>query len=258
MMPTPFAGQSALVTGGASGIGRATALLLARRGARVVVTDVSEEGVAETVRLVAADGGTAIGRRVDVTVDAEVAAAVAAAVETFGGLDVAVNVAGVGGVQAPTADYAEDAWLRVVDVNLTGVWRAMRHEIPAMLRPGTARAGGAIVNVSSASGLVGFPMHAAYSASKHGVVGLTRTAALEYARHGLRINAICPGFVDTPMVALMTGKDPEIERALGNRMPIGRLGTVEEVAAAIAWMASDEAAFMVGHALAYDGGIAAA
>lgn len=256
-MPTRLADQTALVTGAASGIGRAAAVRLAQEGARVVVTDVSDEGIAETVRLIEAAGGQALARRVDVTVDAQVAAAVAAAVETFGGLDVAVNVAGVGGVQAPTADYPEDAWLRVVDVNLTGVWRSMRHEIPAMLRPGAARPGGAIVNVSSASGLVGFPMHAAYAASKHGVVGLTRTAALEYARHGLRINAICPGFVDTPMVALMTGRDPEVERALGNRMPIGRLGTVEEVAAAIAWMASDDAAFMIGHALAYDGGIAA-
>lgn len=252
-MPAPSALRTALVTGAASGIGRATALRLARDGARVVAADVDDAGVAETVRRIEGGGGAALGRRVDVTVDADLAGAVAAAEAAFGGLDVAVNAAGIGGVQAPTADYPEGVWARVVEVNLGGVWRAMRHEIPAMLR----RGGGAIVNVSSASGLVGFPLHAAYAASKHAVVGLTRTAALEYARQGVRINCICPGFVDTPMVAPITQGDAGAARELGRRMPVGRLGTVEEVAAAIAWMASDEAAFLIGHALAFDGGIAA-
>jgi NAD(P)-dependent dehydrogenase (short-subunit alcohol dehydrogenase family) len=211
-MPHDFTGQVALVTGGGSGIGRAAALALAAGGARLVAADVDEAGAAETVRLVEAGGGEAAAVRVDVTRPADCAAAVDLAVARFGGLDLAVNAAGVGGVEARTADYPEDDWHRTLAVNLTGVWNAMRAELPAILArtagraaAGEAAAGGAVVNVASVAGLVGFPAHAAYAASKHGVVGLTRTAALEYARRGVRVNALCPGFTRTPMVDRITG-----------------------------------------------------
>jgi NAD(P)-dependent dehydrogenase (short-subunit alcohol dehydrogenase family) len=252
-MPHDFAGQVALVTGGGSGIGRAAALALAAGGARVVAADLDEAGAAETARLVAAAGGEAVAARADVTRPADCAAAVAAAVSRFGGLDLAVNAAGVGGVEARTAEYPEDDWHRTLAVNLTGVWNAMRAELPAIL----ARSGGAVVNVASVAGLVGFPAHAAYAASKHGVIGLTRTAALEYARRGVRVNALCPGFTRTPMVDRITGATPAGEAALAGRVPIQRLGTVEEIGAAAAYLCSREAAFMIGHALVLDGGIVA-
>jgi NAD(P)-dependent dehydrogenase (short-subunit alcohol dehydrogenase family) len=268
-MPHDFTGQVALVTGGGSGIGRAAALALAAGGARLVAADVDEAGAAETVRLVEAGGGEAAAVRVDVTRAADCAAAVDLAVARFGGLDLAVNAAGVGGVEARTADYPEDDWHRTLAVNLTGVWNAMRAELPAILArttgraaagqaaPGEAAAGGAVVNVASVAGLVGFPAHAAYAASKHGVVGLTRTAALEYARRGVRVNALCPGFTRTPMVDRITGATPEGEAALAARVPIQRLGTVEEIGAAAAYLCSREAAFMIGHALVVDGGLVA-
>jgi NAD(P)-dependent dehydrogenase (short-subunit alcohol dehydrogenase family) len=177
-----------------------------------------------------------------------------AAVRGFGGVDLAINAAGVGGVDARTAEYPEDDWQRTLDVNLTGTWQCMRHEIPAML----ARGAGTIVNVASAAGLVGFARHAAYAASKHGVVGLTRTAALEYARRGVRVNAVCPGFTDTPMVTAMTGGRPELAASLAERVPLGRIATPEEIAGAIVYLCSDAAAFMVGHAMVLDGGLVAA
>jgi NAD(P)-dependent dehydrogenase (short-subunit alcohol dehydrogenase family) len=258
-MAQELAGRVAVVTGGASGIGRATAHALARAGAQVVVADVDAARTAAVVAELHAGGGTAIAATADVTDDAAVKAMVASAVSTFGGLDLAVNAAGVGGVDAVTHAYPEDAWLRTIDVNLTGLWRCMRHEIPALLARGaqTGRTT-AIVNVASVAGLAGFPRHAAYAASKHAVVGLTKTAALEYARRGLRVNAICPGFTDTPMVEQITGDDPEQEAQLARRMPIGRLGTPEEIAAGALYLCSDAAAFMIGHALVLDGGIVAA
>ncbi|MDF1505754.1 SDR family oxidoreductase, partial [Roseisolibacter sp. H3M3-2] len=203
-------------------------------------------------------GGASVAVACDVTDDAAVRAAVAACVAEFGGLDCAVNAAGVGGAQEPTHAYPEAAWHRTLDVNLTGVWRCLRHQLPAMLATG-ARTGRtqSVVNVASVAGLVGFPRHAAYAASKHGVVGLTKTAALEYARRGVRVNAICPGFTDTPMVEQLTGDDPAQEAALAQRLPIGRLGTPDEIAAAALYLCSDAAAFMVGHALVLDGGIVA-
>ena len=257
-MAQELAGRVAVVTGGASGIGRATAHALTHAGAQVVVADVDRARADAVVAELHAAGGTGLAVAVDVTDDAAVRAMVAAAVGTFGGLDLAVNAAGVGGIQAPTHVYGEDAWRLTIDVNLTGVWRSMRHEIPALLARGaqTGRTT-AIVNVSSVAGLVGFPAHAAYCASKHGVIGLTRTAALEYARRGLRVNAICPGFTDTPMVEQITGDDPEQEAQLARRMPIGRLGTPEEIAAGILYLCSDAAAFAIGHALVLDGGITA-
>lgn len=252
-MPHSFSGQVAFVTGGGSGIGRAAALALATGGAAVVPADLDEAGAHETGALVEAAGGQALPVRVDVTDAASCRAAVDAAVARFGGLDLAVNAAGVGGVEARTADYPEDDWHRTLAVNLTGVWNAMRAELPAIV----ARRAGAVVNVASVAGLVGFPAHAAYAASKHGVIGLTRSAALEYARRGVRVNALCPGFTRTPMVDRMTGATPAGEAALASRIPIQRLGTVEEIGAAVAYLCSAEAAFMIGHALVIDGGIVA-
>ncbi|MBN8618005.1 MAG: SDR family oxidoreductase [Anaerolineae bacterium] len=236
-----------LVTGGGSGIGRATALALAAAGARVVVSDVNGEGAAETVRLVEAVGGRAWGMVVDVTQGAAVEALVRGTVERYGRLDWAVNNAGVGGVMAPTDQQSEAAWDSIMEVNLKGVWLCMKYEIRAMLEQG----GGAIVNVASAAGLVGFRYAAPYAASKHGVVGLTRSAALEYARKGIRVNAVCPGFTETPMVA---GLGETMVEATVKAIPMRRLGTPEEIAQAIVWLCSEGASFVTGHALAVDGG----
>lgn len=190
------AGKVAVVTGAAAGIGRATVLAFAKAGARVVAADLNEAEGEETVRLAEAAGGEVRFVTTDVTRDEDVARMVQVAKDAFGGLDFAFNNAGIEGVLAPTADYPEDAWLKVLDVNLTSVWRCMKHEIPAMLE----RGGGAIVNNASILGLVGFANAPAYTASKHGVVGLTKAAAQEYAPRGIRINAVCPGFIETPMV----------------------------------------------------------
>jgi|JI10StandDraft_1071094.scaffolds.fasta_scaffold01129_4 NAD(P)-dependent dehydrogenase (short-subunit alcohol dehydrogenase family) len=264
--PHAFQGRVAFITGGASGLGKAAALQLLAVGARVVIADVEIDAAHEwTTRADARSERTAghtvggdavtdraIAVRCDVRDDLDVAQAVATAVTAFGRLDIAINAAGIGGPEVRTAEYAPDEWHRVIDVNLNGVWRAMRHEIPAMLAAG----GGAIVNVSSTAGLVGFPRHPAYAASKHGVVGLTRTAALEYAKKGIRINAVCPGFTLTPMVQQMI--DAGLPQAqLESRVPMGRLGTVDEVAATIVYLCSPASAFMTGHALAIDGGISA-
>ena len=251
-MTTEFTGQVAFITGGATGIGRAAALQLAAAGAHVVVADVALDAAWATMAECEQAGPKALAVACDVRRDAEVAAAVKAAVDTFGTLDIAINAAGVGGREVRTADYDPADWDTVIDINLTGVWRSMRHEIPAMIR----KQRGCIVNVASVAGLNGFPRHPAYAASKHGVVGLTKTAALEYARKGLRINALCPGFTLTPMVQQML--DAGLPRdELANRVPLGRLGTPEEVAASALYLCSNAAAFMIGHALTVDGGIVA-
>ncbi len=254
-MSHEFGGKIALVTGGGSGIGRATALAFVRQGAQVVVADTVEpaaQAVAEEVRQV---GGEALALRADVSRAAEVEAMVNAAVERFGTIDFAVLSAGVGGIAARTDEHPEEVWRQVLDVNLTGVWLCMKQVIPVMLEAG----GGAIVNVASVAGLVGYPRHAAYAASKHGVIGLTRTAALEYGRRGIRINAVCPGFTRTPMVEEgLIAEGAEAEERLVSRVPLGRLGTPEEIAASILYLCSDAAGFMVGHALTLDGGITAA
>jgi NAD(P)-dependent dehydrogenase (short-subunit alcohol dehydrogenase family) len=252
MSPDEFHNQVALITGGASGLGRAAAEQLAARGACVVVADVQREAADALAQTLEERGGRAIAVTCDVRDDDAVHSAVRAAVDHFGTLDIAINAAGIGGPEVRTAEYDPDAWSRVIDINLTGVWRSMRHEIPAMLASG----GGAIVNVASVAGLIGFPRHPAYAASKHGVIGLTRTAALEYGRKGLRINALCPGFTLTPMVQQML--DAGLAQSdLVARVPLGRLGTADEVAASALFLCSTAAAFMSGHALTIDGGIVA-
>lgn len=250
-------GKVALVTGGASGIGRATACRFAGAGARVVVADVDEALARETVALIEAAGGEALPVRVDVRVSDEVEGAVRLAVERFGGLDFAVNSAGIQGPLLATADYAEADWAAVIGINLTGVWLCMKHELRQMLASG----GGAIVNVASNFGLVGSESMPAYCASKHGVLGLTKAAALDYAHSGIRVNAICPGATATPLVTKILEADPargeELIAGITAALPLGRMARPEEVATAAVWLCSDEAAFVAGAALSVDGGYVA-
>ena len=243
-------GKASLVTGGGSGLGRASAIALARAGATVTVADVDEQGGKETAALVSEEaGGDADFVRADVTQADEVEAMVDKAVARWGHLDCALNNAGTTGVSAPTADYTLDDWNRAIALNLTGVFLCLKYELPAMLERG-----GAIVNMASGAGLVGFPGLPAYVASKHGVVGLTRAAALEYASQGVRVNAICPGSTRTPMLEGFMGGDEQVERMMTRAVPLGRLGRPEEIAEAVVWLCSDAASFVVGHSLAVDGG----
>jgi NAD(P)-dependent dehydrogenase (short-subunit alcohol dehydrogenase family) len=250
-----FSGKVALVTGGASGIGRACAQLFAREGASVVVSDVAVEGGEETVRLIGEDGGEASFVEADVSKALEVESLVRRALEAYGRLDYAFNNAGIEGRMATnTADYPEEDWDRVIAVNLKGVWLCMKHEIDQML----AQGGGSIVNNSSVEGLVGLQGTSAYAASKHGVVGLTKTAALEYAQSGIRVNAVCPGLIRTPMVERYTGGDAETEAQWAAIFePVGRMGSPDEVAEAVVWLCSEAASFVTGHAMAVDGGFVA-
>lgn len=240
----------ALVTGGGSGIGRASALTFAREGAKVIVADVVVEGGEETMQMIREAGGEAIFVKADVSKAAEVEALINKAVETYGRLDCALNNAGIEGIKAPTVDCTEENWDRTININLKGVWLCMRCEIHQMLKQG----GGAIVNTSSTAGLVGVQGRPAYVASKHGVVGLTKAAALEYAKAGIRINAVCPGSIRTPMMERIIGGDPQEEALQIARQPVGRLGSPEEVAEAVVWLCSDAASFVTGHIMAVDGG----
>ncbi len=246
-------GKVALVTGGGSGIGRATCLAMAREGARVAVADVVLEGGQETVRLIEEAGGQAICIRADVSQAAEVEAMVKQTVETCGRLDCAFNNAGIEGPVCGTPEYSEEDFDRVVAIDLKGVWLCMKYEIPHMLEGG----GGAIVNTASVAGLVAFQGLSAYVASKHGVNGLTKTAALEYAKDGLRVNAVCPGVIETPMLRRAFAKSPGMEEGVGTAGPIGRLGQPQEIAEAVVWLCSDAASFVTGLPMAVDGGLIA-
>lgn len=243
-------GKTALVTGGGSGIGQAAAQIFAREGAKVVVADVLVEGGEETVKRIKTGGGEAIFVRTDVAQAAEVEAMVKRTVDTYGRLDCAFNNAGIAGTAAKTADYTQAQWDRVMAINLKGVWLCMKYELQQMLRQGS----GAIVNTASVAGLVGFRSGPAYVAAKHGVVGLTKTAALEYAKAGIRVNALCPGVIRTPMFERGLKVDPRIEETMAAREPVGRLGKPEEIAEAVVWLCSDAASFVTGLPMAVDGG----
>ena len=243
-------GEVALVTGAGGGIGAATARLFAAEGARVVVVDIDPAGAEGTAAAILADGGQAVGLAVDVTDEAQVEAAVATAVERWGRLDCAHNNAGTSGTPAAFTDLSLHDWDAVVRLNLTGVFLCMKHELRVMAPAGR----GAIVNTSSGAGVIGFPSLPHYVASKHGVLGLTKTAAQEYARSGIRVNAICPGTTDTPMMQAFIGGDPGIEKVMKRTVPTGELGRPEQIAEAVVWLCSDRASFVNGDTMLVDGG----
>lgn len=250
-METTFKNKVALVTGGASGIGRATALAFAKKGAKVAVADWKEND--EMVDLIKELGSEGIFIKCDVSKTDDVKAMVAQTIATFGRLDFAFNNAGIEGASAPTQECTEENWDKTIGVNLKGVWLCMKYEIPEILKQGK----GAIVNCASVAGLVGIAALPAYVASKHGIVGLTKTTALECASQGIRVNVVCPGVIQTPMIDRLTGQTKEgIERFKGFE-PIGRFGLPEEIANAVVWLCSDEASFVTGHVMAVDGGFTA-
>ena len=245
-----FEGKVALVTGGASGIGRTTALAFAREGAKVVIADIDVEGGEETAKMIRDAGGEAIFVMTDVRIADEVKNMVDKAVEAFGRLDIAFNNAGINEDAVSISRCAEDSWERMIGTNLTGVFLCMKYELPKLRKSG----GGSIVNTASVMGLVGDGSHPGYSGSKHGVVGLTRTAAIVYAQAGIRINVVCPGPTFTPMISRLTDGNPEVERLLLSNIPMNRMAKPEEIALAVLFLCSDDASYITGHALAVDGG----
>lgn len=252
-MSTEYKDKVALITGASSGIGFATAQAFAKQGAKVVIADVQTDKGEQAVAAIKQAGGEASFVKTDVSDPKQVENMVAHTLSTYQRLDFAINNAGIDGDRALTADCSEQNWDRVIDINLKGVWLCMKHEIPQMLKQG----GGCIVNIASIAGVVGFQNVPAYCASKGGVIQLTKTAALEYAKQGVRINAVCPGVIKTPMVAGVFEKDPKMEEALNAGTPIGRLGSPEEIASAIMWLCSEHAGFMIGQPLIMDGGFTA-
>lgn len=249
-------GKTALISGGARGIGRAAAILFAREGARVAVADLNADGAKETVEIINKAGGQAISIKVEVTSAADVNAMVARTVDAFGRLDCAFNNAGIAGFQVnasgkKTAEWSEEAFDRMIAVNLKGVWLAMRAEIDVMLAQGS----GAIVNTASIAGLVGLPTSSAYVAAKHGVIGLTKTAAIEYATNKIRVNSVCPGYIETDMTKdAMARRGDDIMRATAAR----RMGTAQEIAEMVCWLCSDRASYVTGANYNVDGGYVAA
>jgi NAD(P)-dependent dehydrogenase (short-subunit alcohol dehydrogenase family) len=242
-----FENKVVIVTGAASGIGRATAISFAKEGAAVVVSDVSETGGLETIKLIQDQKGTATFIKCDVSLESEVKNLVAKTIETYGKLDCAFNNAGIEGTPSSTTECTEENWNRTINTDLKGVWLCMKHEIPAMLASGK----GSIVNCSSIAGLVGFETIPAYVASKHGVIGLTETAALEFAKKNIRVNAVCPGVIHTPMLDRFDKGD---EMAMADQTPVGRVGQPEEIADSVLWLCSDKSSYVTGQSIAIDGG----
>ncbi len=243
----------ALITGGGSGIGRATALIFAREGAKLVIADLNRKGAEETAAMIEQSGGQALALQCDVLKTAAVEDLVQQTVKKFGRMDCAFNTAGVAGDLARTADSTEECWDFVVGIDLKAVWLCMKYEIAQMLKQNS----GAIVNTASIAGLGANPLGIAYCASKHGVLGLTRTAAVEYARIPIRVNAVCPGVTQTPMVEQGIAKRPSMRQTFEKIHPMGRLGRAEEIGEAVAWLSSDAASFVTGIALPVDGGFTA-
>jgi len=263
---TRFKDKVALVTGGSGGIGRASALAFAREGAKVVVSDIQVETGEETVALIKEAGGQAVFIRADVSNSRQVESLIEQTVRTLGGLHYAHNNAGIGGEKAPLIEQAEETWDKVIDINLKGVWLCMKYQIKEMLK----NRSGAIVNTGSVSSEVGLSKYSPYCASKPGIIGLTKTAALEYIKDGIRVNAVCPGLIDTEMVersivgdtkatnivteAFQNFKKNIAQAILTGKQPSGRMGSAAEVAEAVIWLCSDSASYVNGHALAIDGG----
>lgn len=253
MTDQSYAGKVVLVTGAAGGIGRAAALAFGRAGASVVVSDITAAGGEETVQMIAQAGGVAMFVKADVSRDADVAALVAQTVAAYGRLDCAFNNAGIEEEKKPLAECEEEMFDRIMRVNVKGAWLCMKHEIRQMLTQGS----GAIVNTASVAGLVGAPLQPVYAGSKHAVVGMTKTAAAEYGRAGIRINSVCPGVIRTAMLDRALEREPKRAKSIVKVHPIGRLGEAEEIASAVLWLCSDGASFVTGHQLAVDGGLTA-
>ena len=252
-MPSDYRDKVVIVTGGSYGIGRAAAIGFAQRGAKVVIADIDEPRGEETLRRIRESGGDAMFVKTDVSSEADVAAMVKKTVETYGRLDCAFNNAGIHKVFTSMLEFSASDWEEMINVNLKSVWLCMKYEIPEMLKTGK----GAIVNTSSAAGLVGAPSNPAYPASKHGVVGITKSTALEFARKGIRVNCVCPGPIRTGMNESLAAANPEMVKAMDQKVPMGRIGEPEEAAAAAIFLCSDEASYITGVVLPVDGGIVA-